>query len=100
MFTGHIRELGVIDSFDGAHVQIRAPKSAAAISCGGSVCVSGVRLTAQERGDGMFGATIAAETRRRSTFDALAAGDRVNVELPLRAGGALDGHLVRGFVAA
>jgi 3,4-dihydroxy 2-butanone 4-phosphate synthase len=83
MFTGHIRELGIIDSLDGEHVRVRAPKSAAAISSGGSVCVSGVRLTVQERGCGAFGATIAAETRRRSTFDALAAGDPVNVELPL-----------------
>jgi 3,4-dihydroxy 2-butanone 4-phosphate synthase len=62
--------------------------------------VSGVRLTVQERGDGAFGATIAGETRRRSTFDALAAGDPVNVELPLTVGGALDGHLVQGFVDA
>jgi 3,4-dihydroxy 2-butanone 4-phosphate synthase/3,4-dihydroxy 2-butanone 4-phosphate synthase/GTP cyclohydrolase II len=100
MFTGHIRELGIIDSIDGELVQVRAPKSAAAISCGGSVCVSGVRLTVQERGDGAFGATIAAETRRRSTFDGLAAGDPVNVELPLTAGGVLDGHLVQGFVDA
>jgi 3,4-dihydroxy 2-butanone 4-phosphate synthase len=98
MFTGHIREQGVIDGFDGAHVQVRVPRSAAAISPGGSVCVSGVRLTVTGAGDGAFGATIAAETRRRSTFDALAAGDPVNVELPLTVGGALDGHLVQGYV--
>jgi 3,4-dihydroxy 2-butanone 4-phosphate synthase len=91
MFTGHIREQGVIDGFDGAHVQVRVPRSAAAISPGGSVCVTGA-------GDGAVGATIAAETRRRSTFDALAAGDPVNVELPLTVGGALDGHLVQGYV--
>jgi 3,4-dihydroxy 2-butanone 4-phosphate synthase/3,4-dihydroxy 2-butanone 4-phosphate synthase/GTP cyclohydrolase II len=100
MFTGHIRELGFIDSVDGAHVRVRVPCSAAAIQVGGAVCVSGVRLTVQERSDAAFGATIAAETRRRSTFDALAAGDAVNVELPLTAGSALDGHLVQGSVDA
>jgi 3,4-dihydroxy 2-butanone 4-phosphate synthase len=100
MFTGHISELGVIDRVDGARVQVRVPRSAAAISAGGAVCVSGVRLTAEDRGGDGFTATIAAETRRRSTFDALGAGDPVNVELPLAVGGALDGHLVQGFVDA
>jgi 3,4-dihydroxy 2-butanone 4-phosphate synthase len=98
MFTGHIGELGVIDSFDGTCVRVRVPRSAPGIGAGGAVCVSGVRLTAADRSSDGFTAAIAAETRRRSTFDALGAGDPVNVELPLTAGGALDGHLVQGFV--
>ena len=100
MFTGHIRELGAVDCRDGARIQVRVPASAPAISVGSSVCVSGVRLTVQDLGDEAFGATIAAETRRRSTFDALAAGDHVNVELPLAVGSALNGHLVQGNVDA
>jgi 3,4-dihydroxy 2-butanone 4-phosphate synthase len=100
MFTGHIRELGVIDSTSGPHIQIRVPGSAPAISAGGSVCVNGVRLTAVDLGNDVFGATLTAETRRRSTFDTLAPGDRVNVELPMTAGTTLDGHLVQGYVDA
>jgi 3,4-dihydroxy 2-butanone 4-phosphate synthase len=100
MFTGHIRELGFVDSFDGARIQIRVPRTAPAIIAGSSVCVSGVRLTVQDAGDEVFDATVAAETRRRSTFDSLRAGDQVNVELPLTAGGALDGHLVQGYADA
>jgi 3,4-dihydroxy 2-butanone 4-phosphate synthase/3,4-dihydroxy 2-butanone 4-phosphate synthase/GTP cyclohydrolase II len=100
MFTGHIRELGFVDSFDGVRIQVRVPGSAPAISTGSSVCVSGVRLTVQDLGDEVFGATVTAETRRRSTFDSLGAGDRVNVELPLTAGGTLDGHLVQGYADA
>jgi 3,4-dihydroxy 2-butanone 4-phosphate synthase/3,4-dihydroxy 2-butanone 4-phosphate synthase/GTP cyclohydrolase II len=100
MFTGHIRELGLVDRFDGERIQVRVPESAPAISRGSSVCVSGVRLTVQDLGDEVFGATVTAETRRRSTFDTLAPGDRVNVELPLTVGGALDGHLVQGYADA
>ena len=100
MFTGHIRELGLVDDFDGERIQVRVPESAPAIAAGGSVCVSGVRLTVQDVGDEVFGATVAAETRRRSTFDSLGTGDRVNVELPLTVGDALDGHLVQGYADA
>jgi 3,4-dihydroxy 2-butanone 4-phosphate synthase len=100
MFTGRIRSLGVIDSVSGAFVQVRLPASGSAISIGCSVCVSGVRLTVQDVRDDVFGATIAAETRLRSTFDSLSAGDAVNVEFPLTVGDALDGHLVQGYVDA
>ena len=100
MFTGHIRELGLVDDFDGERIQVRVPESAPAIAAGSSVCVSGVRLTVQDVGDEVFGATVAAETRRRSTFDSLGTGDRVNVELPLTVGDALDGHLVQGYADA
>jgi 3,4-dihydroxy 2-butanone 4-phosphate synthase len=100
MFTGHIRELGLVDEFDGERIQVRVPESAPALAAGSSVCVSGVRLTVQDVGDEVFGATVAAETRRRSTFDSLGTGDRVNVELPLTVGDALDGHLVQGYADA
>ncbi len=98
MFTGHIRELGLIESFDGAQVRVRAPQTAAAVEPGGSVCVSGIRLTVPEVTGAVLAATIATETRRRSTFDSLNKGARVNLELPLAAGDALDGHLVQGYV--
>jgi riboflavin synthase len=39
-----------------------------------------------------------AETLRRSSLAPLAAGDEVNVELPLRAGDRLGGHVVQGHV--
>jgi riboflavin synthase len=39
-----------------------------------------------------------AESLRRSSHGPLAAGDAVNVELPLRAGDRLGGHMVQGHV--
>lgn len=85
---------------------------------GDSVAVNGVCLTATrvraqpgkgkastedsgERGaDGAdeFEAQAIAETLQRSTLGALSAGDRVNLELALRADGRLGGHIVQGHV--
>ena len=100
MFTGHVRELGHIDGFQGARVRIRAPGTAPAIEPGGAVCVSGVRLTVEGTDDAVFTATVADETRHRSTLGDLRAGDPVNVELPLTAGETMHGHLVQGCVDA
>src|ERR1700722_1640443 len=98
MFTDHVRELGTIEQLDESRCHVRAPLCAAAIEAGGAVCVSGVGLTAEQAGAEVFRATISAETRRRSTFGGLQPGDAVNVELPLRAGEPVSGHLVQGCV--
>jgi 3,4-dihydroxy 2-butanone 4-phosphate synthase/3,4-dihydroxy 2-butanone 4-phosphate synthase/GTP cyclohydrolase II len=100
MFTGRVGEVGRIEGIEAEGLTVRAPRSAAALRTGGSVCVDGVRLTVREVGDGVFGAAVSQETRRRSTFDALAPGAAVNVEVPLAAGDMLDGHLVQGYVDA
>jgi 3,4-dihydroxy 2-butanone 4-phosphate synthase/3,4-dihydroxy 2-butanone 4-phosphate synthase/GTP cyclohydrolase II len=100
MFTGRVDEIGQIEQIEAGRLMVRAPRSAAALTAGGSVCVAGVRLTVQEAGPGTFGAAITQETRCRSTFDALTEGGAVNVEVPLAAGDALDGHLVQGYVDA
>ena len=98
MFTGHVVELGTIEHLDDHRCQVRAPAAAAAVPPGGAICVSGVGLTVEARDGDIFGATVSAETRRRSTFSNLRPGDRVNVELPLRAGDPVSGHLVQGNV--
>ncbi len=100
MFTGRVDEIGQIEQIGAGRLMVRAPRSAAALTAGGSVCVAGVRLTVQEAGPGTFGAAITRETRCRSTFDVLTEGGAVNVEVPLAAGDALDGHLVQGYVDA
>jgi 3,4-dihydroxy 2-butanone 4-phosphate synthase len=97
MFTGHIRAIGSIDSFDGTYLRVRLPDNSVAITAGDSVCVSGIRLTVRDVAGQVFGATVAAETVRRSTFGELTTGHLVHVELPLAAGGALNGHLVQGY---
>jgi len=100
MFTGRIAEIGLVERADAGQLMVRAPRSAAALRPGGSVCVDGVRLTVHQVSDGVFAVQITRETRCRSAFDALAAGQPVNVEVPLAVGDALDGHLVQGYVDA
>ncbi len=99
MFNGKITEIGTVAGCDGGLV-IEAPKTSAGIRPGGSVCVSGVCLSATAVGDGWFRADVSAETARRSTLAERAVGDRVNLERPLQVGDPLDGHLVQGHVDA
>jgi riboflavin synthase alpha subunit len=62
--------------------------------------VAGVCLSAIEVGGECFRAEVSSETARRSTLAELGSGARVNLELPLRVGDALEGHLVQGHVDA
>jgi len=63
---------------------------------GDSIAVNGVCLTAAEVADDAFAAQAMGETLARSTLGTLQAGARVNLELPLRAGDRLGGHIVQG----
>jgi riboflavin synthase len=103
MFTGLVAGKGTVHSLerDGSGVRMRiASPLAAELAPGDSVAVNGVCLTAREPEDGSFGADVMAETLRRSSLAPLAAGDEVNLELPLRAGDRLGGHVVQGHVDA
>jgi riboflavin synthase len=101
MFTGLIAEVGTVTARRsrpaGAGLAVRA-HLAEDLSEGDSIAVSGVCLTASAVRDGCFEAEAMAETLRRTTLGALAAGDRVNLELPLRADDRLGGHIVQGHV--
>jgi riboflavin synthase len=101
MFTGIIENLGAVQSVtgndDGSHLVIEASLSSD-LKCGDSIAVNGACLTVVDRTDSSFGLDVVAETLRRTNLGALLAGDRVNLERPLRADGRLDGHVVQGHV--
>jgi riboflavin synthase len=103
MFTGLVQEVGMVSSVrsadGGARLQVSAPL-AAALERGDSVLVNGVCLTAADANAGAFEADLSPETLRRSSLGELGAGDRVNLELPLRANDRLGGHIVQGHVDA
>jgi 3,4-dihydroxy 2-butanone 4-phosphate synthase len=99
VFTGRILEVGVVAEVDDGLV-ITSPKAAAMLRPGGSVGVSGACLSVVEIDESGFRVIVSAETSKRSTLAELQIGDRVNVELPLRVGDPLDGHLVQGHVDA
>ena len=102
MFTGRISEIGVVVAAratdEGTHLVVRGAETARALSPGGSVAVAGVRLTVTDVADDGFGAIVGAETAARTTLRGELVGRRVNLEVPLRAGDPLDGHLVQGHV--
>jgi 3,4-dihydroxy 2-butanone 4-phosphate synthase len=101
MYTGRITEIGIVTEV-GSRLAIEAPKTAAGLAAGGSVNLNGARLSAVliDCDAGRFEVEISAETVTRSTLGDLKLGARVNLELPLRVGDPLDGHLVQGHADA
>lgn len=96
MFTGLIQEVGrIISPPPRLHVRCTLAKN---LTCGDSIAVDGVCLTAERVYSGGFFATVMPETGTRSTLRTCKSGQPVNLEPALRAGTALDGHLVGGHV--
>ena len=104
MFTGIVEELGTVRAVTpnegGARIEIGAHDVLDDAVLGASIAVNGVCLTVVALGDGWWAADAVIETLRRSNLGALAPGDRVNLERPLRLGDRLGGHLVQGHVDA
>jgi riboflavin synthase len=102
MFTGIVRELGVVETADGGpegmRLRIRAREAAAQAAVGDSVALSGVCLTVTEvSGDALWFDAVP-ETLERTSLARLRAGDMLNIEPALRAGEPLGGHIVQGHV--
>jgi riboflavin synthase len=97
VFTGLVAGKGVVRALNGGRLEVET-ELAAQLSPGDSIAVNGVCLTAVERSNGSFAADVMPETLRRSSLEPLAGGDEVNLELPLRAGDRLGGHVVQGHV--
>jgi riboflavin synthase len=102
MFTGIIEEVGRVVAIATAGEQRRLTIACAKVlpelKVGDSVSVSGVCLTAVEIGAESFSADLAQETWRRTSFARLKESALVNLELPMRANGRFDGHVVQGHV--
>ena len=75
-----------------------ATKSVKQLKRGDSIAVSGVCLTAVEITRESFSADLAEETWNRTSFSRIEPGALVNLELPMRADGRFDGHIVQGHV--
>ena len=101
MFTGLVTALGRVRALsrgdEGATLTISSPL-AAELRAGDSVAVNGVCLTATMVRDAEFDTAVMNQTLSLSSLGRLQAGDAVNLELPLRAGDRLGGHLVQGHV--
>ncbi len=102
MFTGIIENIGEVVRVESTDTDGRIRIAEAAVterrSLGASVAVDGVCLTVVDLDGASFVAQVMVETLRVTTLGRLAAGDRVNLELPLAVGQALGGHVVQGHV--
>jgi riboflavin synthase len=102
MFTGIIEELGRVASIDTKGLQRRLTVASSRVvkklKQGDSISVSGVCLTAVEISKSSFTCDLAQETWLRTSFSRLKPNAPVNLELPMRANGRFDGHVVQGHV--
>ncbi len=102
MFTGIIEEVGRVSRIDARgenrRIQISAERAPTELKIGDSVSVSGVCLTALDITPDAFHADLAPETWRLTSLSRLKTGTLVNLELPMRANGRFDGHIVQGHV--
>jgi riboflavin synthase len=97
VFTGLVAGTGKVRALRDGRLEVETPL-AAELSAGDSIAVNGVCLTAMDPTADGFAADVMPETLRRSSLGPLAAGDEVNLELPLRASDRLGGHVVQGHV--
>jgi len=102
MFTGIVEELGTVVSRDGPRLRIGAGVVLDDISLGASIAVNGCCLTVVgwDPSAGWWEADVVDETYLRTALGTLVAGDRVNLERPVRLSDRLGGHLVQGHVDA
>src|ERR1700719_1321597 len=102
MFTGIIEELGHVASIETKSQQRRLTVSCSKLvqelKQGDSISVSGVCLTAVDIAKASFTSDLAQETWLRTSFSRLKPNAAVNLELPMRANGRFDGHVVQGHV--
>ncbi len=99
MFTGLVQDIGNVESVEaaaeGARLRI-ATSLAAEIATGDSVAVDGVCLTATAVGASGFETEAMNQTLTVTALGGLEPGDRVNLELAMKASDRLGGHIVQG----
>src|SRR5215469_12369166 len=104
MFTGIVTDLGEVRHVEkrgDTHIVIATNYDVAGIEIGASIACSGICMTVVDKGrssDRWFAVTASGETLSKTTVVGWKAGQRVNLERPLRIGDELGGHIVTGHV--
>jgi riboflavin synthase len=95
VFTGLVREVGTVVSFEDGRLRV---ESSIAAAIGDSVAIDGVCVTVVDGDRKTLAFDAVPETLARTTIRRLEPGAAVNLEPALRAGDALGGHYVQGHV--
>ncbi|MFH0887014.1 MAG: riboflavin synthase [bacterium] len=101
MFTGLIEEIGEISGVSrqsaGAEIKINT-SLVSKINTGDSISVDGVCLTATKIQKTSFYADISPETFNKTKFKHAISGNKVNLELAMKASSRFGGHFVTGHI--
>ena len=101
MFTGLVQDVGTVESLesgsDGARLRI-ATSLGGEIGLGDSIAVDGACLTAVAADEQGFETEAMNQTLAVTALRRLEPGRRVNLELAMKAGERLGGHIVQGHV--
>ncbi len=95
---GRIEAIEPSPETDSVILRISAPNHTENLELGGSIAVNGVCLTATSITGDSLSLDVMGETLRHTTIGALEAGEGINLERCVQAGGRLDGHVVQGHV--
>ena len=102
MFSGIVTEIGVVESLASkggtTTFKVRAASTAGDLAVGDSVAVNGACQTATGVAGEFFSFDSVAETLKVTNLSDLGRGSRVNLELALRLGDRISGHMVSGHV--
>ena len=101
MFTGLVEDVGTVEAVErggeGARLRI-ASRLGADLALGDSIAVNGCCLTATAADANGFEAEAMNQTLEATALSEIDQGSRVNLELAMKAGDRLGGHIVQGHV--
>lgn len=98
MFTGIITDIGRLKSRAGNVLTITAPNTVPELKAGDSISVNGICLTVVNKDSANFSVNLLEETVEKTNIGKSKAGDPINLELALKVGDRLGGHVVTGHV--
>ncbi len=102
MFTGIVQEMGTVRGVEpleeGSRLIIETTLPVDELGMGGSIALDGACMTVVVIEEGAFAVDVSAESLRCTTLGERVAGDRINLEPPLRANDLLGGHVVSGHI--
>src|SRR5882672_3526370 len=104
MFTGIVTDIGEItsvtpgDNSGDRRFVVRTRHDMAPIAIGASIACSGCCLTVVEKGADWFTVEVSGESLAKTHLGDWKLGSRINLELSLKLGDELGGHLVYGHV--
>jgi riboflavin synthase len=104
MFTGIVTDIGEIakvtpgDQAGDRRFVVHTKHDMKPIAIGASIACSGCCLTVIEKGNDWFAVEVSGESLAKTHLGDWKAGSRINLELSLKLGDELGGHLVYGHV--